>query len=126
MGFTLIPDSAGRNYAWRSIPKPLSLPASGRPQRVVVRFYPEQKKWGEDIPPYEEHSPEAKLVQDRGIAFGHRILFHERQHGNERDVVVGIEVEGESRYLDKAKYPDAHRIGVRRCRNGWYLDGIAQ
>jgi hypothetical protein len=51
-------------------------------------------------------------------------VTHEEAFPDIRDVVVEIEVNGISRFIDKAKYEDAQQIGVMRCKNGFYIDNI--
>ena len=45
-------------------------------------------------------------------------------HDERGDIVVEITVGGSRRYLDKAKYPEAKRLGLQRCTNGFYIDRI--
>ena len=127
MGFALINNTRdGHNYAYRIIEKNLSLPEKGMDSRVVIRFFPESRKWKPNKIPFAIHEPKARLGQDNIIYLEKRVAFHTETQTDtfERDIVIGIEVEGKQRYLDKAKYPEAQAIGVRHCTNGFYIDQI--
>lgn len=124
MGFTLIESANGERYACRSIEKLLQLPKQGVAVAVVVRFFPESRKWEPETEAYATYSPQAKLVPGGTVYFAQRIQFHERAFPDVGDVVVEIEVDGSCRYSDKAKYEGARRIGVKRCVNGFYIDAV--
>jgi GNAT superfamily N-acetyltransferase len=123
MGFTLIESVNGKNYAYRTIDKQLRLPEHGVDVKVVIRFFPESRKWQSQTKPYTAYSPQARHALGI-IYFAQRILFHEKAFPDVKDVVVEIEVNGIVRFLDKAKYEEAQQIGVTRCRNGFYIDKI--
>jgi hypothetical protein len=38
--------------------------------------------------------------------------------------VIEIEIAGQIRYCDKAKYPEAAAIGDQRCEGGFFLDSV--
>jgi len=124
MGFTLIESANGKNYAYQIIDKPLQLPDQGAVVTVMIRFFPEARKWEPDTKPYVVLSPPARLAPDGTVYLAHRIQFHEEAFPNVRDVVVEIELEGSSQYCDKAKYDEARQIGVMRCINGYYIDVV--
>jgi GNAT superfamily N-acetyltransferase len=122
MGFTLIEGANGKNYAYHIINKPLQLPEKSVAVAVVIRFFPESRKWKPDTKAYAVFSPPAGRAPDGTLYLAHRVQFHEKAFFNVRDAVVEIELEGNSRYRDKAKYEEAHKIGVMRCINGYYID----
>jgi len=124
MGFTLIEDASGNNYAYQIIEKSLQLPDQGMPIAAVIRFFPESRKWEPETKPYAAYSPGAQLASDGTVYLAQRVQFHERAFPNVRDVVVEIEVGGNCRFRDKAKYEAARQIGVTHCRNGFYIDVI--
>lgn len=124
MGFTLIKSDSERNYAFRIMDKPLELPADGNDVAVVIRFFPESKKWEAATKPYVVHSSRARVTPDGVVHLAERVQFHEEAFPNVRDVVVEIEVEGSYRFCDKAKYNKAQEIGVTRCMNGFYIDTV--
>lgn len=124
MGFTLIESANGEDYAYQIIDKPLQLPEQGVAVAVVIRFFPESRKWEPDTEPYAVFSPPARQAPDGTVYLAHQVQFHEEAFPNVRDVVVEIELEGSSRYRDKAKYDEAHQIGVMRCINGYYIDVV--
>ena len=104
MGFTLIKSDSERNYAFRIMDKPLELPADGNDVAVVIRFFPESKKWEAATKPYVVHSSRARVTPDGVVHLAERVQFHEEAFPNVRDVVVEIAVEGSYRFCDKAKY----------------------
>jgi len=124
MGFTLIENADRENYAYQIIDEPLELPEHGTAVTVVIRFFPESKKWNPETVPYTGYSPTAKLTPGNIIYLAKRVQFHDEAFPNVRDVVVEIEVNGNSQFCDKAKYNDAHKIGIRRCTNGFYIDMV--
>ncbi|MDP3282084.1 MAG: GNAT family N-acetyltransferase [Nitrosomonas sp.] len=124
MGFTLIESANGKNYSYQIIDKPLQLSEQGVAVAVLIRFFPESRKWEPNTKPYAAFSPPAKLTLNGTIYLAHRVQFHEEVFPDVHDVVVEIEVEGSNRYSDKAKYDDARKIGVTRCINGYYIDVV--
>ena len=67
MGFTLINSSIGNNYAYQIIDKPLQLPEQGVAVAVVIRFFPELRKWEPSVRPYAVFKPTARLAPDGTI-----------------------------------------------------------
>lgn len=124
MGFTIIESVNGKNYAYRIVDNPLQLPEQGVDVKVVIRFFPDSRKWQPQTKPYTAHSPQARRTPDGTIYLAQRVLFHEEAFLDVRDVVVEIEVDGNRRFLDKARYEEAQRIGVTRCTNGFYVDRV--
>ncbi len=126
MGFTLIEGDGWNHYAYQVLDKALDLPAEGEPVSVQISFYPHRRKWEPDTAPYSTYSPQATRTANGTIHLAQRIQFHEEAIRRERgdDLVVEVTVDGHRRYLDKAKYSEAKRIGVRRCMNGSYIDAI--
>jgi GNAT superfamily N-acetyltransferase len=125
MGFTLYGDPTdGKKRAYRVLPKKHVLPAAGTSVDVAISFYPEGRKGGEQLPPYQTWRPMA-VVTSGGIAnLSERVAFCREIHSPMEDPVIEIVVEGRTRYFDKAKYPEAGSIGVRRCSHGFYIDKI--
>jgi GNAT superfamily N-acetyltransferase len=124
MGFTVMDSRDGKNYAYRILNRQLALPDGASHVKVAIRFYPEDRKRQEATNPYITLAPRAKLARDGTLYLGERVLFHEIAYPDARDVVVEIEVNGGCLFLDKAKYPEARRLGVTRCKNGFYIDKI--
>ena len=124
MGFTLIENASGKNYAYQVIEKSLQLPEQGSAAAVVIRFFPEERKWEPDTKPYIVYSPQAVLAPDGAVYLARRVQFHEEAFPNVKDVVIEIEVNGSRRFCDKAKYDEARRVGVMRCTNGPYIDVV--
>ncbi len=126
MGFSLINTRDGHHYAYQVLEKKLSLPEKGVDSNVVIRFFPESRKWEPNNLPFAIHAPKARLGQDNIIYLEKRISFHKKTQTEtfDLDIVVEIEVSGMRKYLDKAKYKEAQAIGVRHCTNGFYIDKI--
>ncbi|WP_233263102.1 hypothetical protein [Cognatiluteimonas profundi] len=124
MGFEIVRDGMGRNNAFRILPKQFPLPDDGTLTEVVVRFYPENRKWNESTEPFVVHTPEAKTLPNGTVRLGERVLFHETAHPAAGDVVVEIEIDGKQIHLDKAKYKQSQDLGVLRCSNGWFIDQV--
>ncbi|SEJ48260.1 MULTISPECIES: GNAT family N-acetyltransferase [unclassified Variovorax] len=124
MGFTLIPDSDPPNKAYRVLERRHDLPAVGKPVDVVIRFYPEERKWRDACAALVQLAASGKELPDGVIQLDRRISFHEDAYPLARDVVVEAEVNGVRQFIDKAKYRELQQRGVTRCRNGWFIDQI--
>lgn len=124
LGFTHLSGDKDKNYAYRVLEKPLQLPlpGAGAKARVCISFYPEERNWNATLPPYTSSTLDAMRLSDGTVHLDKRVLFHERAHGQCRDVVVEIEVDGQLLHLGKAKHQQALRFGLKRCKNGWYVD----
>lgn len=125
MGFKLVPGNTGENYAYRVLEKPLELPSSGTDVEVAIRFFPESCKWKQRVKALVTVAPQAKETSDGRIWLAERALFHKCAFPDALDVVIEIEVNGRRLFLDKAKYPLARNLGVKRCSNGFYIDVIS-
>jgi len=124
MGFTLLESTDGKNYAYQVLDKLLPLPEHGSDIEVTITFFPESRKWQSSTPSYAINSPQARITADGIVHLRQRVLFHECAYRESHDVVIGIQVAEKLFYRDKAKYPEAERIGVTRCKNGFYIDRI--
>jgi len=124
MGFTLIENDYGEYYAYQIIDKPLQLPEHGVATVIVIRFFPEERKWEPETKPYAVYSPQAILAPDGSIYLARRVQFHDMAFPNVKDVVVEIEVNGTCQFRNKAKYDESRKIGITRCTNGFYIDRI--
>jgi hypothetical protein len=125
MGFTLYQHQSGseKNLAYRVLEWRHELPAEGRRVRVEIRFYPEDRKWNEQIPAYWSlfRMPN---VRQRGNPLERESFVFQRIYPEARDIVVEILIDQERLYLDKAKHPIATRIGVNGRINGFFIDSI--
>ena len=92
---------------------------------MKVTFYPEQVKYGKDVAPFMTVTPRAARTATGSISLSERVFifedFYRRDH---KDVVVVVEVDGREVYRDKAKYPEASALGVRRDGHGWFIDEL--
>ena len=124
MGFELVPGSTPPNKAYRVLERRHALPAEGRSVEVVVRFFPDEKKWNDDVPAYQEVAVPGKVLPSGVIQLGYRVTFHEGAHPRYRGVVVEAEIDGRRQFCDKARYPEIRARGVTLCRNGWFMDQL--
>ena len=124
MGFKLIPGSDPPNKAYRILERVHALPVVGTLVEAVVRFYPEEKKWKEGTPPYQQAVVEAKAQPSGLVQLSRRVSFHEDAYPHVRDVVVEVEINGKCQFCDKAKYSEVQARGVVRCKNGWFIDQV--
>ncbi len=126
MGFSLYNNGTGKRRAYRILRKAHRFPQNGEPVEATVKFFPEGRKWakGENVPPLDSPTPKAVRTPDGVIHLSERIAVFKHLLPQEGDVFVEITVGRDRLYLDKAKYPKAAQLGVRRCSNGFYIDCI--
>ncbi len=124
MGFTLSPGPNQDNKAYRVLERLNTLPTEGTPTMVTIRFFHESRKWDAAVRACSEVVVAGKILPGGATALSKRVLFHDGEHPNMQDVVVEILRDDERLFLDKAKYSEAARRGVIRCRNGWSIDRI--
>lgn len=122
MGFTLLDDT--KRTAYRILEKKHELPADGNIVRADVRFYPEDRLWNESISPYDAAASVAARTPDGVIHLSERVFCFKDLHPEGRDPVLEVVIDGQPRFLDKAKRPEAERIGIRGCPHGFYIDRI--
>ncbi len=126
MGFTTLgEDSRGKTYAYRTLPRKSRQRRGGSPVGVAVcvSFLPKQADWQSDVQPLVVHQVNGQRHEDNTIDLSDVVLFHEEQYG-EPDVVLRVEVDGTEVYKGKAKYQEAAARGLKRCRNGWFLETL--
>jgi GNAT superfamily N-acetyltransferase len=124
MGFTAFNLPNGDLRAYRTLGKTHKIPTESKAVNVLIRFYPEAKKWDENTSALSVATPSAFQTLDGVIHLGKRVLFFTELHPHCGDIVVEIEVAGQSLYCDKAKYPKSRSIGVKRCTHGFFIDQI--
>lgn len=126
MGFTLFNSVRGENYAFKTLEKKHQIPSNGVPVDVAIRFFPEDRNYNVETSAYSTATPKAVKTADGIIHLAERVLFFSEPHPHPSDIVVEIEVAGQISLCDKAKYPEAHKMGVQRCRHshGFYMDQI--
>jgi hypothetical protein len=109
----------GRVYGHRILSSKLKLPA-GRPVGVEVGFYPERAKREKGVQPFQTYT--LQCIEVDGVVFlPQPVAGGDPPRGEFGDLVVKVAVEGRKPYLDKAKYPASKALGIRQCRNGWWL-----
>ena len=119
MGFTLYRSKSDKNLAYRVLEWKHELPVEGRSVRAEIRFYPEDRNGDQR---FAAGAVSAKCTSDETVFLSERVSFFKMLHSEERDTAVEIVVDGECRYLGKAKY--AKEIGVKQRINGFYIDAI--
>ena len=124
MGFTLLEQNNGDNYAFRILEKTHQLPVNAKLVSVAIRFYPESKVWCDTTQPIELATPQAVLTTDNIAHLKNRVYFFKRIYPDIGDPVVEIIVDGKVLICDKAKYVEASQFGVCRCTNGFYIDRL--
>lgn len=126
MGFILYDGPTPKKRAYRVLRKEHHFPKGGKQVDVAIRFFPEDRKWsgGEAIRAYDAAVPTAMQYHDGTIYLSERVSVFKGLDQEGRDVVVEIALNGRRLYLDKAKYPEARQLGVRRCSNGFYIDCV--
>lgn len=128
MGFRLVETTSGMGgrsdvkHAYRIMPRPLPFAAQGDAVQIEVQWFGPERKWAPDAPALAASAPAAVRSPNGGIRFAERVHGFGRTAGG--DLVVRVAVQGEEIYCDKAKYEKAQALGLQRCRNGFYLDGL--
>lgn len=122
MGFTILDET--RRSAYRILEKKHQLPADGNIVSADARFYPEDRLRNESIPPYATATPVAAKTPDGVIHLTDRVFYFRDLHAEGGDPVLEIVIDGQLRFLEKAKRPGAEHIGIRRCSHGFYIDRI--
>ena len=111
--------------AYMLLPKMHELPSGAPRVEVNITFYPEQEKSREGASPLMAATPRAARTGTDVISLAERVfVFEDLIPGNHLDVVVAIEVDGREVWRDKAKYPGARALGVRRDGHGWFIDEL--
>ena len=125
MGFEQIRPRYGDN-PWVSlrVGKTNILPP-GAPVDVVVRTFSEQVLYSDGVAAIGTYRPTAVKAADGLIYLAKRIVLHEPNLANGRDLVIEIEVDGRCIARDKAKRAKLAAIGVRHDRfQQYYVDRI--
>ncbi len=126
MGFEIVPGVSGSNEKGeRVLTRQLDLPGEGVSVETRISSYPDGRKWQADTPPLSTLSPHAIRGTDGNVYLAERAAFSSGVRNEVRDLVIEITIDGAVIYRDKAKYETAQRHGVRRCRNGFFLDYVA-
>ena len=122
MGFTL--SNKGTNYAYRILEYQLALPEEGVEVDIKVLSYPKSRQWDENTLPIHETSQKGIMQNDETIYLPKRVCIPSFLDVWNDDVVVEVIINGRSVYADKAKYEEAHRLGIEHTRNGYLIDRI--
>ena len=94
---------------------------------VVISFYPEAATYQHDVPPISVHQVRGGRANCGAIMLDRRVIGLCRDEPEGKDLAIKIEVDGEQRYFDKAKYDEAEEIGVTRDWKGgaFFIDVVA-
>lgn len=121
MGFTPF----GNHRAYMVLPRVFDLPAGAPEVSVKISFYPEQVKYREGIEPLKVQTPRAVRTPNGTVKLAERVfVFKDMYEGDNRDIVVKVEIDGREIYRDKAKYEDARDLGFNQFGSDWYIDEI--
>jgi GNAT superfamily N-acetyltransferase len=128
MGFQLVSaSSSGKNYAYRIVPRPLTLP-EGMPVRVRIEFFAEDRKWTPTLRPFSAFTPVAVRDEHGDVWLAERVHVFDGgydRHNTVRDIVARVEIDGKEVFLDKIKYDEALNMGFNECVNGYYVDVLS-
>jgi len=113
MGFVLY----NNNDAYFILEKKLTIKSIGALTTVELNFYPECKKWKPETKPLQSFKLQAILDNKSVVYFRNRISIFTGTSEWSGGPVVEIIVGDKLIYLDKAKYSEAERLGVKR--NDW-------
>jgi GNAT superfamily N-acetyltransferase len=123
MGFTLLKAKNGDQHAYRILKmKKHELPAHAEAINVKIHFYPEFRLASDDMPADIVAKPCAVIDLDGVIHLAERVGLC--KHLYPREVVVKIEIAGQLRYCERAKYPESGQIGIKTCTGGFYVDQL--
>jgi GNAT superfamily N-acetyltransferase len=121
MGFRKLPSNNGKAYARRILHQTFELP-QGEDVDVKISFFREEALYRKGIRPTAVHRP-------RAVKHGDQIRLAERVIGMKsvpfEDVAVKIQVDDKTLYFEKAKYPEAKALGIRRYRGAFYCDCLS-
>ena len=121
MGFVLY----NNNDAYFIIEKKLEIKNIGALTTVELNFYPEYKKWEPETKPLQTFKPQAIIDNKRTIYFYNRISVFTGNSEWSGDPVIEIIVGGKQIYLDKAKYPEAKRLGVKNTDWAYSIEKLS-
>lgn len=120
------PYQRGKVLVRRLIHRSYTLPEGTPRVRVVVSFFPEEAKYGDGVAPLVVYEMEGAVQSDGVIQLDRRALAATSQEPNRRDLVVRVEVDGDERCFDKAKYPEPEAVGILRDweSGAFYIDRV--
>ncbi len=127
MGFSIIKGEFGDNpKGYRVLSKQLEMPVNGIPMAVSVKVYPEKRMWEENVSPTASYSPKAVRGNDGKVYLAERaVVPNNFSRTRPDDSIIELVINGELIYRNKARYKEAQNHGVRRCRNGFFVDIVA-
>lgn len=121
MGFKMAPTNT-KNYAYRILKKPLTLPDRGKPIEVIIKAFPEDR-WGKRASrPLLKESPKAVITSDKVVHFDERISIPSKPIMD--DLIIKIEVEGVRKFESKGSCFWCEEFGIKSCDNGYFIDSF--
>ncbi len=124
MGFNIFSRSNCRNKKGvRVLSKKLDLPDGGQSKLASVSWFDSDRLFKTNLTPKVNFRTDATFLAGK-IYFSERVSFPSVYPGLREDAVVEIVLNEKLIFLDKAKHPDAESFGVKKCRNGFYVDTI--
>jgi len=125
MGFHLYGEKDA-HYAFRLLEKQLKLPEGGVSCQLQICFYPEERRWNDDIVSIKVFTPSAVRASDGFIYLSERVSFFDSRDGFDLDTILSIQVDGEQIYMDKPKYEKAKVLGVKNDAGAFYIEKLRQ
>lgn len=118
----------GRLTARRVLHRSFDLPPELPRVPVTVEFYPERVKYSRDeqVEPLAVHHLSGVYRPGGELLLERRVIGVDDTGRDGGNLVIKIEVDGEVRYFDKAKYDEAEDAGVVQDWKGgaFYLDAV--
>jgi len=122
MGFQF--SGVNEREAFMLLDKKNDLPEHGTPCPVKICFFSEERKWKEETAPIKIFTPLAVKTDEKYIYLSERVSYFHTTNQHDNDPVISINIEGEQIYLNKAKYDEAKKLGVKKDGPAFYLDKI--
>jgi GNAT superfamily N-acetyltransferase len=125
MGFTIIERQQMRNpLGYRVLTKRLDLPNQGKSVEIQINgFYSGSTRNGGENSLCCKNVP-GKTCEQGLIHLSERVSIPHLSQLGKGDLAIEIIVGEKTVYCDKAKYENAVNLGVKRSRNGFYIDII--
>ena len=126
MGFEIKRTSEfGDIYGWLKLNYLFQLP-EGEEVKVQIKFFPKERQWDDATHPAQEFETMARRSKDGMIHLEKRIAYTPSFFFQRMDCVVSVEIDNEMIFLDKAKYPNAIKLGFQRQSRSIFIDQIHQ
>ncbi|MFN3167770.1 MAG: hypothetical protein ACE37H_11975 [Phycisphaeraceae bacterium] len=121
MGFTRIGEGS---YVYRLFDVTWPLKTETPKADVQIHFYPQARQYDDQTPPVCSVSPVAVWCDSGDVQLSQRASIFTPIYSSPGDVVIQISLDRDVLYINKAKYPEAQSLGVKRSAYGFYLDKL--